>query len=62
MWHGMLFQTKQKDGATTNNWLRRLPIKQGFTYQDISEDFTATGESVRPKGPEFATREEMEIP
>ena len=40
---------------------KTTPSKQGFTYQDISEDFTATGESVRPKGPEFATREEMEI-
>ena len=37
------------------------PIKSGFTYQDISEEFTADGESIRTKGPEIATKEEMEI-
>ncbi len=37
------------------------PIKQGFTYQDISEEFTAHGESIRKKGPGIATKEEMEI-
>ena len=37
------------------------PIKQGFTYQDISEEFTAHGESIRNKGPGVATKEEMEI-
>ncbi len=37
------------------------PIKSGFTYQDISEEFTAHGESIRKKGPEIATKEEMEI-
>lgn len=37
------------------------PIKSGFSYQDISEEFTAHGESIRKKGPEIATKEEMEI-
>jgi len=35
--------------------------KQSFTYQDISEEFTAQGETIRAKGPDVATKEEMEI-
>ena len=34
---------------------------QGFTYQDISEEYTARGDSIKRKGPEFATKDEMEI-
>lgn len=37
------------------------PSSKGFTYQDISEEFTARGEPVKRKGPEFATKDEMEI-
>ena len=37
------------------------PIKQGFTYQDISEEFTAHGEAIRNKGPGVSTKEEMDI-
>tara|TARA_Y100000768_G_scaffold338610_1_gene281411 strand:+ start:2598 stop:3287 length:690 start_codon:yes stop_codon:yes gene_type:complete len=54
------------DGAKRKQYDQSLivpdePAKKGFTYQDISEEFTAHGESIRKEGPEIATKEEMEI-
>ena len=59
--HGELSDETKRKQYDQSLIVPEEPIKQGFTYQDISEEFTAHGESIRNKGPGVATKEEMEI-